>query len=315
MAAQEEFYRFQAQNQDLMGLINPPSSRVEYMLASAEAKLRVLGPDDVFADLTLSSVAEYQAFVDRQYKSLKHDEDIIAKRRVEVTELSGDLFKNVNSALNIGLTLGKSIDNQEGEVESYEVSSGGIYGCINQHIGVVYSNRFQGNVKSNFSNSAPVRISKLGLKITENVYIINEICKRRDRNTIFKTTNKTTRAFSIIPSLIAKNERDFNHLIDQLYFVLYEGSGSAKRLDAKKHDQLLAPLWKIKHFRLAARHDVDHGKEEEIVQKNTNIGEAFFSLIQKTMPIETSDWIKTQFNLYTEINYMLQGFIQELVKN
>jgi len=314
LAAQEELYRFQDQYKDLMGLITPPSIRIESVLASAEATARLLGPVDIFADFTLSSIAEYQLFVNRQYKLLQFDENIVAKRRIEVAELSGDLFENINNSLEIGFVLNKGNELQEDETEDPEIFAGGLYTTVNQHIGVVYSDRFHGQVKKNFNNSIPVRIAKIGNRITEEIYKINLISERNGQGHIFKPTNKTMRACSIISSFFSKDEKEFHLLVDALYFILYEGSGRAKRLEPSKHDELLGPLWKIKHLRLTARHDIDHGSTKDIEKNNEKIKNVYFSLIQQPLPMKQSDWLKAQLTLYTEITFMLQGLLQEFIK-
>jgi hypothetical protein len=76
----------------------------------------------------------------------------------------------------------------------------------------------------------------------------------------------------------------------------------------------LAPLWKVKHLRLAARHDIDHGSKREIEKKRAKIRDTYVSLIDRPLPIKQSDWQKAQLQIYVEIDLMLQKVIQEIMK-
>lgn len=312
LAAQENLYRLQDQFTQTRDMFVLPSARIESVLAAAEVTSRILSTQGFFVDFTLSSVAEYQRFVDRQYKLLQFDKDIIADRRIEIAELSGGLFEVINASLEIGAALDREGEYQGEEVIHDEVFKCGLYGQVNQHLGFAYSDRFSGEIETSFNKSIPARISCLGYAITEQIYKINSICENNGQNPVFKPTSQTMRACAIIPSLIARNEMEFNLLIDALFFLLYEGSGTAKRLISIINESLLDPLWKVKYLRLAARHDIDHGPSREIEKKRAKIKETYVSLIAKPLPIKQNDWQKAQLQIYVEIDLMLQKVIQEI---
>jgi hypothetical protein len=314
IAAQENLYRLQDQFAQTIDLFEPPSVRIESVLAAAEATSRLWNPQSFFTNFTISSVAEYQSFLDRQYKCLQFDKDIIAKRRIEITELSGNLFEIVNASLEIGGAIERQGEDQSEEITHGETFKSGLYGQVNQHLGFAYSDRFSGKIETSFNRSVPARISYLGYAITEQIYKINSICENNGQAPVFKPTSQTMRACAIIPSRIARNETEFNLLIDYLFFLLYEGSGTAKRLTSITNDSLLAPLWKVKHLRLAARHDIDHGSKREIEKKRAKIRDTYVSLIDRPLPIKQSDWQKAQLQIYVEIDLMLQKVIQEIMK-
>ena len=314
LAAQENLYRFQDQFALTSDLFKLPSVRIESVLAAAEATSRLLSPQNIFSDFTLSSVAEYQSFLSRQYKHLQFDKDIIADRRIQITELSGGLFEIINASIEIGVALENQAEYQSEEIIHDNALKYGLYSQVNQHLGFAYSDRFSGEIETRFDKSTPARICRLGFAITEQIFKINSICETDGKPPVFKPTSQTMRACAIIPSLVARNETEFYQLIDYLFFLLYEGSGTGNRLTSITNISALDPLWKVKHLRLAARHDIDHGSSREIEKKRAKIREAYISLIAQPLPIEQNDWKKAQLQIYIEIDLMLQIIIQEIVK-
>ena len=212
------------------------------------------------------------------------------------------------------LLLSGDEDSQTEEIDNNDCFESGIYGHVNQHLGFVYSGRYDGELEASFNNSIPARISYLGYAITEKIYQINTICENNGNDQIFKPTSRTMRACATLPSLIVKSEANFYFLIDHLFFLLYEGSGTAKRLIPIVNDSFLEPLWKVKHLRLSARHDIDHGSPKEIEKKRVKIGNAFLSLIAQPLPIKHGDWQKAQLQIYTELDLMLKRVIQEVTR-
>lgn len=315
LAAQENLYRLQDQFAQTRDLFELPSAKIESVLAAAEATSRIFQPHDYFSDFTLSSVAEYQSFLDKQYKLIQHDNEIIADRRMQISELSGGLFEIINASLDIGAALNGQEEYQAEEDINDEFFESGLYGHVNQHLGFVYSDRYSGKIETSFNNSIPARISCLGYAITEQIYKINSICESNGQAQVFKPTSCTMRACATIPSLIARSESEFYFLIDHLFFLLYEGSGTASRLIPILSESLLEPLWKVKHLRLAARHDINHGSSREVEKKRTKIRDTFISLIARPLPIKQGDWQKAQLQIYVEIDLMLQKIIQEIIKN
>jgi hypothetical protein len=314
LATQENLYRLQDQFTQRLELFELPSARIEAVLAAAEATSRIYQPRDSFADFTFLSVAKYQSFLEKQYKLIQYDNDIIAGRRVEVAELSGGLFEIINASLDIGVALEGQYEYQVEEVAHDKISKCGLYDQVNQHLGYVYSDRYCSEIETSFNKSIPARISFLGYSITEQIYKINLLCENNGQDQVFKPTSSTMRACATIPSFIARSEMNFYFLIDHLFFLLYEGSGTAKRLIPLINKSFLEPLWKVKHLRLAARHDIDHGSSREIEKKRANIRDTYFSLIAQPLPIKQKDWQKAQLQIYIEIDLMLQNIIQEITK-
>lgn len=306
ISSQENIYRIQDKFAKYTDLIELPSDRIASVLAAAEASSRLWKPDSFFHEFTLSSVAEYQYFIDRQFSRMQYDNDETAQRRVEVSDLSGDLLESISASAEIGGALEKNPTIAVGRKKHCKPSKASIYGHVNQHIGFVYNGEFSGDTEEVFHNSLPPRIVYLGCSITEQIYKINCFTENSGQEPIFKPTPQTMRACALIPSRIATNELEFNLIVDHLYFLLYEGSGAADRLTTIIKDSLLQPLWKVKHLRLAARHDIDHGSKSAIQAKRKKISETYISLINQPFPMRPRDWQTAQFRIYAEIDIMLQ---------
>jgi hypothetical protein len=110
----------------------------------------------------------------------------------------------------------------------------------------------------------------------------------------------------IIPTRVATDEQSFGEIVDQLYFLLYEGSGAASRLRERCSNDQLAALWRLKHLRTGVRHDVGHGGSKDVEKKNRQIGEAYKSLIAMVMPRSRPDWTRAQVALYGQLVEMLE---------
>jgi hypothetical protein len=283
---------------------------VESVLATAAPFMEQFKPDKYFMDCALSSGAEYQKFAANQFAKLEYDSGIIAERRIEVTNLCSELLQNINTSLGVGCVLERNLKlNEYIKRESFKPC---LYPQVNQHIGFVYSDRFKGSVEEEFNNSFPVRINKIGARIVKMINQINVIACNCGKREIFKPTNKTMLACGIIPSEFAKNEHKFFSVIDSLYFLLYEGSGEAKRLLSICSDEDLKPLWMIKSLRNFSRHDLEHGPASKINKKRETVANYFISLINKPLPIKTGDWGKAQLVLYKETNLMLSRILADV---
>jgi hypothetical protein len=310
LAKQIELHHVEEQLPTYIDLIEEPTERIRSVMASAEAAARIWHPPEAFGGLTLALVKDYQSYVDYQFKLSRKDSDEIAGRRIEVTDLCGDLFEAINASLEIGAIVESRRKERLEAEEAAPIGKSNLYSHVNQHLGFVYTRRFKGNVEIPFNRSNPPRSAYLGYSIVQRVYRINVLCEKIGRGPVFKPTSKTMFACGVIPSHIATTEESFNYLIDHLYFLIYEGSGSAKRLTTVTSDEDLQALWTLKHLRLAARHDVDHGHQAEIEAKQSKIREAFNSLGGKAMPSKPKDWQATQVKLYDKIDSMLTVVIE-----
>ena len=110
-------------------------------------------------------------------------------------------------------------------------------------------------------------INRLGASIGSAVTDLNEQYSAVHGKDLIKMTNRTTEALLRLGTPISELS-GYKQLIDDLYFLLHEGSGS--RLDDKPQ------VFKdIRQLRLGLRHDLDHGKPRQAAKKRKNIGTVF----------------------------------------
>lgn len=321
LTSQRALYDLQDQlgiHQDFMMLA---TERVESVLAAAQAASQLLELPALFGDLTLEATGQYQYFLAQQYKKLKRDSSLIAERRLTVADFCGDLFETVSASIEIGGAISEEVGDHEenkGVEEAQAVVQFGdtrrsIYSNTAQHLGFVFREAFEGDVELSFNGALPPRIVYLGFAIIDHVYKINTLMERARGFQVFKATTRTMRACGVIPSRIASGEQDFCFLVDQLFFLLYEGAGgSTNRLTDIADNAALNPLWTLKHLRLDARHDIDHGDIGAITKKRATIRDAYIFLIGKAMPVTPRDWQAAQLRLYEELERMLRAVVDAL---
>ncbi len=179
-----------------------------------------------------------------------------------------------------------------------------VFSMLDHDLAHLYKKNGNNNACLEFLDCLPVRVNSLGAAIVELIYRINQCAQRTSGDVVFKPTNKTMYACMQIPNLIADNENDFGVIIDHLFYLIYEGTGAAKRLVGRLADDQLDPLWRLKHLRLGYRHDVEHG--DRVAEKEIQIGNAYRSLIKKPAPATDTEWKQAQLAVYEEQTEMLK---------
>ena len=110
-------------------------------------------------------------------------------------------------------------------------------------------------------------IGRLGESIGSAVTSLNHQYSAIHGQDLFKMTNQTAPALLGLGTPIA-NLDDYKQFIDNLYFLLHEGSGS--RLNENP-----PPFEDIKLLRTDLRHDLDHGGSRQVAKKRKSIGIVF----------------------------------------
>lgn len=110
-------------------------------------------------------------------------------------------------------------------------------------------------------------IERLGNAIGAKITLLNDEYEPIHGKDLFKMTNRTLPALLRLGNPIADLE-GYRQLIDDLYFVLHEGSGT--RIDPKP-----AVFKDVQLLRTDRTHDVDHGSPGKVAQKRKSIGRAF----------------------------------------
>jgi len=263
---------------------------------------------------TFQTPIAYQNFTYHQLKKAEKDTDEIRQRRLLITDLAGDLMES-SHARGIAMTMAMSGEetgiadrDEESEQENSKrgVATTNPFSSLNQHIAYLYNPNIPAeDIQSVVMDSSPAQIIMLGCNIIDLVCSINDFALGKSNDHIFKPTNKSMRSAYIIPTKISNDEQCFKEVVDHLYFLLYEGSGCAKRITNLLTDDELDPLWNVKYLRLEFRHDVEHGKDKEIMEKQEKISLAYRTLIGKSRPKIPSEWKMSQFALYQRIVEML----------
>jgi hypothetical protein len=113
-------------------------------------------------------------------------------------------------------------------------------------------------------------IVRLAASIRELITSINEAESALNGKDLFKATNKTTAALSNIATAATDYEA-YKGLVDDLYFLLWEGPGS--KLSGKEPQSFKD----VNSLRTALQHDVDHGSGSKVKKKNKELGSVFQS--------------------------------------
>lgn len=100
------------------------------------------------------------------------------------------------------------------------------------------------------------------------VTTINEAYAAKHGKDLFKATNRTASALVALAHPISAAE-DYETLIDNLYFLVWEGPG--QRLD----DAWPESFSDVNALRTALRHDLDHGSSSKVSRKRRDTANAF----------------------------------------
>ncbi len=113
-------------------------------------------------------------------------------------------------------------------------------------------------------------IKRLGGEIQKLVADINEAEAAVTGKDLFKSTNKTTASLSNLLDP-ATDFEEYKTLIEDLYFLFWEGPGS--KLEGKQPESFKD----VNALRTAIQHDVDHGAGGKVAKKNKDLGAVFQS--------------------------------------
>lgn len=139
----------------------------------------------------------------------------------------------------------------------------------------------------------------------------NSICSSKSKREIFKITSKTFKRISDIDRLVTTKD-GFGNFIDALYEMIYEGSGSLKRIpESFKKSGFIG--FTIKFVRADLRHDLEHGQEREIQKKKARLSEIYKRFTGKTTlsSVENKDLAKFQERILQD----LKSFLTDLKKH
>lgn len=141
----------------------------------------------------------------------------------------------------------------------------------------------------------------------------NKIFSTKYGKDLFKITSEVFKNAQNLDNPI-KSKDDFGNFIDALYKMIYEGSGSLKRIPQsfKEDDDFIG--FEIKHLRTDLRHDYEHGKEKDIEKKKKIISEIYKKYTGKATvsSLRESSFNKIQESLLENILLFLKDLKNSL---
>lgn len=151
------------------------------------------------------------------------------------------------------------------------------------------------------------RIKELGESIISLIGAANSAFSLTHGEDLFKATNKTAQALTRLGKA-AKDFREYQSLIDDLYFIFHESIGS--RLDGIKPQSFT----EINLLRTELQHDLDHGDKGKIRAKRKKIGSVFSKYSGVTSPqiLAPERFTVVQAKLLAELEADIRSLITKL---
>ncbi len=261
-------------------------------------------------DATLSAtqiLEDYSSLTQKQYeKVLKNINEY--EKPLKVVDIATNVIESqIASAYSY---VGNWNENSEVEFNSLQVlNSKTSIQYIPVYLGYALKNKSEYNLEEEFDKSILSSILVLGKSIVEKIQYINEI---NTEGNVFKPTNASLTAVLCISTAFSVNKDTFANVVDSLYMLIYEGSGSASRILKILKKEECETLWNIKHLRTDFRHDYEHGNETDIRKKKELIAAAYREACgMQKKPIRQKEWVCAHHNLFMAIDEFLDLIIDK----
>ena len=134
---------------------------------------------------------------------------------------------------------------------------------------------------SEVQDTANRDISNLQNTARDLVYKINRQYSAEQGQDLFKMTTKSSHALNAI-AMRCVDITTYGEFVDNLYFLVYEGSGNCKRLPSTNS----AFAMDVKFLRADVRHDLDHGPRSAVSKKVKRNAEVLRKYSGKSTPEE-----------------------------
>lgn len=262
-------------------------------------------------DTTLAISPALKTFSDLIAKQQKYiQKDVLEyNKRLKVIELATNMMQE---HLHSVCTYAEESDVSELEIPTEIESTKTAVQYVPVYLGYALANDSNYDLDEEFAKSMPSIIIQCGKNIAEKIVYINEVCASKGIDEIFKPTTRSLTSISQLTTAFAVDSNTFGTVTDSLYFLLYEGSGKAKRILDFLSDEECYHLWNIKHLRTDFRHDVEHGKSSDIKKKKIAIGKAYHEICGMLRPLKQKDWVKAHHNLFIKTDAFLDLLISKL---
>ena len=123
---------------------------------------------------------------------------------------------------------------------------------------------------------------------------INQAALQKQKERIFTAVIENEQIVLDLSNLSCQSESEFRKLVEMLYKLIIESSGDGKRLP--EDSRIEAMLSSIRELRNHFLHAREHGKENEVKKKYRKVGEIYYRLVGKRMPLE-QDWASAKVGL------------------
>ena len=139
-------------------------------------------------------------------------------------------------------------------------------------------------------------------EVSSLIFAANERAVTTTGEDLFKMTNKSARGIKKLAA-VCGTDKDFEQVVDSLYFIVYEGTGDCKRLPSPPPTFAMD----IKFLRNHLRHDLDHGSDREAAKKRRRGATILRKYIGKPSIAEcgADDFSGAQLRLLSELKQML----------
>jgi len=308
-SAVEALLREQTQIAELVKSLATPALDVQAALrpmldslASTEALLDLERLDRRWIDVTLQPQLAFQEFAKKHFSLAATASEVARQNRLGLLNSSAHLLESITKGLDLAALMRPNLE----ELWIGSIAKVNVYHTLDGELEILDLEQTAIDTDLAVEETRSGMIAKLGARLVNLVYNLNIESEREGKPPVFKPTTKALMACAVIPSRVVYDSASFAEITDHLFFLLYEGSGSAKRLTALHDESKLDALWRVKHLRLGARHDVSHGTERDAEKKNRQVGEAYLALIGKVVPRSKEDWMAAQLALYRELFEMLE---------
>jgi hypothetical protein len=154
------------------------------------------------------------------------------------------------------------------------------------------------------ATAATKSISEQADVIKTLIHSVNRKYSAKHGEDLFKLTNESSSALQGL-SHPCRSQHDYGELIDGLYFLVHEGSGSCNRLPLPRQDFAMD----VKFLRTMIRHDLDHGSAAEIAKKKRRNASVFKKYSGKASPDECGpeDFLTTQLRIFEDMKVFLES--------
>lgn len=188
------------------------------------------------------------------------------------------------------------------------------------HLG--YTRRIDKTPTEGLEESAIVSITEKGKRIADSVLTINKLRLDIGDDRIFGLSETVVGGLLNLSTAVCSTEEQLGRIIDVLYFVFYENLKHIKILighgDENKGDQMVRNediyqcIFDVKTIRSDLRHDLDHGKPNEVKKKLKGVGDCYKEYCGNR-PLKPKDFKKLQERIYDKVIELEDMLIQMMV--